>query len=77
MSRVEFERYTERHDDDAYAHAPLVDRASASGVRFRQETDQRLNVLERWQQRVIGGLMFASLMLGGGGIAAVIEFAHK
>lgn len=76
MERGEFDGYVRRHEDDEDAHGRLIRRVSAERTIIETAFDARLTALERWQQRMIGGLAFGALMLGGGGIAAVIEFAR-
>lgn len=75
--RRELDGYIRRHEVDAFAHTALINRVTQEGLPIRSEFSERLSALERWQQRIIGGLLFASLLLGGGGITAVIELTHK
>lgn len=42
----------------------------------KTEADLRLTALERWQQRIIGGMMFAALIFGSGGVGLVVELAR-
>lgn len=77
IPRSEFEGYVRRHEADKFAHASMRHELRNEFVGEGNLIDARLGALERWQQRVIGGLMFGSLMLGGGGVVAVIEFFHK
>lgn len=77
IRRREFDGYVRRHESDLDAHAPLIRRLQAEGLSVRALYDTRLTALERWQQRIIGGMMFAAFILGGGGLATVIELVRK
>lgn len=64
------------HDDDAYAHAQLVDRLSAPAAMVRSGLEKRIGDLERFAARVIViGVMFG-LVLGGVAGAVVARMLH-
>lgn len=77
LPRPEFDSFVRRHEADAFAHTALMNRVVQEGLPVREDFSDRLSALERWQQRIIGGLLFAALLLGGGGITAVIELTRK
>lgn len=77
VGRPEFDGYVLRHEHDRFAHASMARDLVEGRDRADELLEGRLTVLERWQQRMIGGLAFGALMLGGGGIAAVLEFWRK
>lgn len=76
ISRPEFDGYILRHEHDAYAHAPmrhdLRNDLTAMVLKVTTEVDR----LHDWQQRIIGGMMFAALLIGGGGLAIVVELSR-
>lgn len=74
VGRTEFDAYILRHERDDYAHAPMRHDLRSEFVKEGVVTDSRLSALERWQQRIIGGLLFASVLLGSGVVVAGIEF---
>ena len=77
VERGEFEGYIRRHEADHYAHAPMRHDLRNELIGESLLVDSRLNALERWQQRIIGGLLFASVLLGSGAIVAVVEFLRR
>lgn len=76
VPRGEFEGYVRRHEADDKAHARIRDTQREDWEAADHELDKRLTALEQWQQRIIGGLMFGAVLIGGGATAAVIEFAR-
>lgn len=77
IARTEFEGYIRRHESDQYAHASMRHDLRNDIVGSVLDNSARIRALERWQQRIIGGLMFASVLLGSGAVAAVVEFSRR
>jgi hypothetical protein len=75
--RRELDGYIRRHEADPFAHAPMIDRNFLGGSKLREAVETRLVALERWQQRITGVLMFLAFVVGGGGVAVVIELVRK
>lgn len=76
VPRSEFDGYTRRHESDPVAHAVVRDHLREEWRIPLEAVQARLTALEYWQQRIIGGLMFGAVLIGGGATAAVIEFAR-
>jgi hypothetical protein len=77
VQRLEFEGYVRRHEADAFAHGALMERTSFTGGREGEVINSRLTALERWQQRIIGAGIFASVLIAGGLVGLVIELFRK
>lgn len=75
-SQSELDGYILRHEKDAYAHAPMRHDLRGDLLGQMVQTSQEVAKLRDWQQRIIGGMMFAAVLIGGGGIAIVIELAR-
>lgn len=75
--RRELDGYARRHEGDQYAHSAMRHDLRSEFVGEGNLLDKRLTELERWQQRMIGMMMFGSLLVGSGFITAVIEFARR
>ena len=76
VSRKEFDGYILRHEHDAYAHAAMRHDLRNDLVGQIIANSLALGKLRDWQQRIIGGMMFAALLIGGGGLAIVVELAR-
>lgn len=74
IHRGEFDGYIQRHEADRFAHAAMRHDFRGELLGEALVVDNRLGALERWQQRIIGGLMFGAVLLGSGAIVAVVEF---
>ena len=77
VDRLEFEGYIRRHEADHFAHAPMRHDFRSEIVGEGLQVEGRLAALERWQQRIIGGLMFGALLLGSGAVLAVVELFRR
>lgn len=69
----DFNSYVLRHERDSYAHAPMRHDLRNEFVATQIQFDSRITALERWQQRIIGGMMFSSFLIGGGAVGFIIE----
>lgn len=76
VGRKEFDGYILRHEHDSYAHAAMRHDLRDDLVSQIMINSVALSKLRDWQQRIIGGMMFAALLIGGGGLAIVVELAR-
>lgn len=76
-TRQEFEGYIRRHESDKYAHAPMQAELTAEVLKLVEENGRRLNRLELWQARVVGGLAVLTVLVASGVITAVIELLRR
>lgn len=77
IERQEFDGYVRRHESDADAHARLARQIKADVFGVVDDHGARIGALERWQQRIIGGMLFAAFLVGGSGAVTVIELLRK
>lgn len=75
--RRELDGYARRHEGDQFAHSAMRHDLREEFVGEGNALDKRLTDVERWQQRMIGGMMFAGLLVGSGFITAVIELTRR
>jgi hypothetical protein len=68
-------RAFEKHLDDTYAHSAT--RNQPAILEYRRVTEGRLEAIEEFQNRLLGGLILLSMLVSGG-FAVVIwqRFVH-
>lgn len=76
IGRPEFDGYVLRHEHDPFAHAAMRRALEGDLMKDVDANTQALGRLRDWQQRIIGGMMFAALLLGSGAVAVVVELAR-
>lgn len=76
VTGAELDGYILRHEQDPYAHAAMRHDLRSDLTGQMGLLSLEVNRLHDWQQRILGGMMFAALLLGSGGLAFVVEWAR-
>jgi hypothetical protein len=75
--RDRLEDYKRVHEADPDAHGRMRREFLEGIMTAMGEHGERLTALEAWQQRITGVLLFLAFLMGGGGVAAVIELVRR